>query len=77
MASGLGVLLSLTGKPVDLLYSDVRNRHIGYSGDFCRRMYSVHHMPWSDVKQVREHVIEDLSKVLHDILSRNIARTTQ
>ena len=77
MASGMGVLLSLSGKPADLLYTETRNRHIGYSGDFCRRMYSVHHMPWSDVKQVREHVIEDLSKVLHDILSRNIARTTQ
>lgn len=77
MASGLGVLLSLTGRPVDLLYSDTRNRHIGYSAEFCRRMYSVHHMPWSEVKLVREHVVEDLSKVLNAILSRNIAQTSQ
>lgn len=77
MASGMGVLLSLTGRPVDLLYSDTRNRHIGYSAEFCRRMYSVHHMPWSEVKLVREHVVEDLSKVLNAILSRNIAQTSQ
>lgn len=40
-------------------------------------MYSVHHMPWSEVKLVREHVVEDLSKVLNAILSRNIAQTSQ
>lgn len=77
MASGLGVLLSLTGKPVDLLYTDVRNRHIGYSGDYCRRMYSVHHMPWPEVHQVREHTAENLQAVLIDIQNRNIAHTSQ
>lgn len=73
MASGLGVLLSICDVPADLIYTDLKNKHIGYSADFCRQIYSVHSMPWNSTKVVMEHVAtknyDDLAK---KILTRNI-----
>ena len=73
MASGLGVLLSICDVPVDLIYTDVKNKHIGYSAEFCRQIYSVHSMPWVTAKDVVEHVASDnYDDLAKKVLTRNI-----
>lgn len=72
MASGMGVLLSLAERPVDLIYTDIKNEHIGYSAEFCRKIYSVHHMPWIETKNAVEHIANQLDEILIAIKSRKL-----
>jgi len=70
MASGLGVLLSLAERPVDLIYTDFKSEHIGYSSEFCQKIYSVHHMPWVETQNAVEHIATQLDELLYAIKSR-------
>lgn len=73
MASGMGVLLSLSGRPVDLIYTGFNNSKIAYTAEFCRKVYSVHHMPWQEVESTIEYLAEDVDELLSAIKARKVA----
>lgn len=72
MASGLGVLLSLTGKPVDLIYTNFNNPKIGYNAELAKRIYSVKYLPFTAVSQAKEHISNDSESLFNEIVMRKL-----
>lgn len=54
LASGIGVLLSSIGVPITLLYTDFRNKKIGYDSDLALKIYSVKHLKLKSYSHIKE-----------------------
>lgn len=73
IASGLGVLLSLSGRPLDLIYTDLKGNHQdigGFSAKFCQQVYSVYHIPSVEKNLVTEYILDNEEKILEQIMQR-------
>ena len=68
MASGLGVLLSLSGRKIDLIYTDFKNKSIGYDAELALKVYSVKYLPWNNVSQVNEHIYDNSDSIFETII---------
>lgn len=72
LASGLGVLLSLSGVKCDLIYTDFRSKSIGYSSKLTKQIYSVGYIPCVDMNIVSEYDANSIEEeeVLKEILKK-------
>lgn len=72
LASGLGVLMALTGRNVDLIYTDFKSKSIGYSADLTKSIYSVFHLPNLNGDIVSEWIYEpsSIQQLINQISSK-------
>ena len=71
LGSGLAVFLTAAGVKMDLLYTDFRNKCIGYPPELAIRMYSVHHLPGVSQELVKEY---DTSKLNEQTLIETLLK---
>lgn len=69
LASGLALLLTATGKPLDLIYTDFKDNTFGYSSSITLKVYSSFHIPGVQADVVKEY---DTAKIKEEALIKLI-----
>lgn len=78
VSSGLSILLTLTERPMDIIYTDFRNKKIGLTADMVVKIYSVCHLPNGWGKDAKEHLVSsDLDALLDAIVIDNKSNQAQ
>ncbi|MDR1124224.1 MAG: glycosyltransferase family 9 protein [Elusimicrobiota bacterium] len=72
LGSGLSILLALSGRPMDIIYTDFIGKSIGYNSTLASQIYSVLHLPGVSPGLIKEY---DTSKIqgqrlIDEILNR-------
>ena len=71
MGSGLAVLLSLSGKQMDVIYTKFVNNTLNYTATQAIEKYSLKHMPQGIIGRVIEYNTDDVSptEIMRNIMS--------